>query len=273
MNKKWVNICYYLKRLLNDDNINDNDSNAYNVYKKIVKFCMNYLTIKSNNETLYHVYVNDWEINKYSDLNHFILMTIYKIINIDTTLNLSCENSTKNKHIYICPSNEDMESTINHMTQLNDIPTNKQGDFISYKILSYKRSYPLYDEIGSFNLERFNMSHSDYKKLHYYNWEYYASRSPIWMKRIKKHNGRVCNETKKILFENDSELEEFYELYGYDFDEQSLQIQELSLKKIEKISVVNWINSIYRSIYKPCELYKQDEDILNVFKEMQQLTF
>lgn len=271
MNKKWINICYYLKRILFHESIGDNtNSNAYNVYKEIVKFCVHDVKVGSSEnekETLYEMHMNDWNVNKYSDVNHFILKTIYNFICIESLNNI---NNT-NKRVYVCPQNEDIDFTINHMTRLTDIPTNKQGEKLSYKILSYKRSYPLYDEIGSFKLERFNVSHSEYKNLHYYNWEYYASRSPIWARRISKYNGKFCNETNRLLFENDSDLENFYELYGYEFDEQSLQVQELSLLEIKKISSINWIDSIYSSIHNSCKFYKEDNDILNMFKEIQHL--
>lgn len=261
--KKWINICYYLKRLLNK-----NDTDAYDIYKNIITFCSNVIIMnnKESNE-LNDVYDKNWECNKYSDLNHFILKTIYHFIN--ENINIDHNYYQKSKNIYVCPLKEDIELTIKHMTQFDEIPTNKEGDILTYKILSYKRSYPLYDEIGSFNLERFNITHSDYKKLHYYNWEYYASKSPIWKRRILKYNGKFCNETKKIIFENDPDLEEFYKLYGYDFDEQSLQIQNLSLLEIKKLLPINWIYRLYGDGLEKQD--KEDKDILDVFKEIQEL--
>lgn len=272
LKKRWINICYYLKRLLNGENMDISD-----VYKNITRFCIDQIATKDLKEkeskeickqTLYNVYIKTWQESKYSDLNHFILKTIYHFMNENINIVDNC-HKTSSKNIYVCPLKEDIELTIKHMTLLDDIPTNKEGEILTYKILSYKRSYPLYDEIGSFNLERFNMNHSDYKKLHYYNWEYYALKSPIWKRRILKYNGKFCNETKKIIFGNDSDLENFYELYGYDFDEQSLQIQDLSLLEIKKLPSINWIYSLYGDDY---DLENQDkEDILNVFKEIQEL--
>jgi hypothetical protein len=55
----------------------------------------------------------------------------------------------------------------------------------------------------------------------FYNWLYYASFSPIWNERISKHRGIVCHETKTVNFDD---LEEFYDIYGYEPDEQSANV-------------------------------------------------
>jgi hypothetical protein len=137
------------------------------------------------------------------------------------------------------------------------------------------------------------MTHLEYKTQHYYNWEYYASQMPIWKRRIEQFNGKVCKYSKKIIFENDDNLEQFYELYGYDFDEQSLQIQELSLLEIKKKDSMNWIYKLYGEQKQnkqdeqdeQCEQCEQcetskpsldmdisidciDKDILNIFQEI-----
>ena len=60
---------------------------------------------------------------------------------------------------------------------------------------------------------------------HLYNWLYYASFTPIWEKRIEEYNGIIDDEKKTVLF-SDENMEEFYELYGYDVDEQSKEVQD-----------------------------------------------
>jgi hypothetical protein len=96
---------------------------------------------------------------------------------------------------------------------------------------------------------------------------------PIWKRRIEQFNGKICKDSKKIEFENDEELEEFYAQYGYEFDEQSLQVQELSLLEIKKLSSVNWIYELYGEQEKDENSKTSfDKDILNVFQEIQGLT-
>jgi len=58
----------------------------------------------------------------------------------------------------------------------------------------------------------------------YYDWIYYASFSPIWLKRIKQFKGKRIHE--KIVFPDEDSEEAFYELYGYEPDEQPRDVQE-----------------------------------------------
>ena len=51
----------------------------------------------------------------------------------------------------------------------------------------------------------------------FYNWVYYASFSPIWEERILKSGGTICHDSKTVEF---SDPDEFYDIYGYEPDEQ-----------------------------------------------------
>lgn len=57
------------------------------------------------------------------------------------------------------------------------------------------------------------------------NWLFYASRTPVWENRILKYKGIIDNEKKMVHFENDDLLEEFFEKYGFEPDEQTIEIQ------------------------------------------------
>lgn len=59
-----------------------------------------------------------------------------------------------------------------------------------------------------------------------YNWLFYASHSPIWKTRVLEHNGIIDTEKKMITFSNDDDLENFYDKYGFEPDEQSEVIQK-----------------------------------------------
>jgi len=65
------------------------------------------------------------------------------------------------------------------------------------------------------------------------HWVYCASFSPIWMKRIQDHNGTMDCVSKTVIFEDDDDLENFFELYGYEPDEQSVQIQRRLMHVIQ----------------------------------------
>ena len=83
-----------------------------------------------------------------------------------------------------------------------------------------------------------------------YHWEYFAYKSPIWKKRFDKYNINVNDEKQTIEFKNEDELEEFYENYGFDPDEQKLDVQEKSIKKIKNKKLSDWLNSIFKKKIK-----------------------
>ena len=60
----------------------------------------------------------------------------------------------------------------------------------------------------------------------FHHWEYYAYRSPIWKERIERYKGYPDHKKKMILFLNDMYKREFYDKYGYEPDEQPLEVQK-----------------------------------------------
>jgi hypothetical protein len=57
------------------------------------------------------------------------------------------------------------------------------------------------------------------------HWVYFASFSPLWMARILKYKGTIDHAKQTVIFQHDNDLENFFELYGYEPDEQSVIIQ------------------------------------------------
>ena len=66
----------------------------------------------------------------------------------------------------------------------------------------------------------------------YENWLYEASLSPIWQKRIEKHGGTICHESKTVTFEDDEREVQFYNWHNFEPDEQPLSVQENWFKTI-----------------------------------------
>lgn len=274
-NTKWVNICYYLKHILKKSN------NHYYCYTYINNFCIKYFKKYDNDIIKY----NNYYFNHQS--YHAILTNIYKFTNLINIYDISKINFNNNNTNYLSPNIKHIQFIINHMNKYNDIPTNKDGETLTYKILSYKRLYYLYDIIGSFKLQRFNIDFNTYKKLHYYNWEYHASMTNIWKNRINKFNGKISNIDKKITFENHDDHDKFYNMYDYEFDEQPQIVQNLSLRNIIKLHPCDWINNIINKNYNidiinynieninyiNTKFNNQDKnDIINTFKEINLLT-
>lgn len=59
----------------------------------------------------------------------------------------------------------------------------------------------------------------------YDNWLYSASKSPIWERRITRHKGTIDTVNKTVYFENVDNEEAFFNMYNYEPDEQTIQIQ------------------------------------------------
>jgi hypothetical protein len=123
----------------------------------------------------------------------------------------------------------------------------------AYKTLRKKRLYGINDNIGAFPLNRFNEEtdvvltwdssfnkyiSDDVDKIvsaYLYNWEYYAKNTPFWSNVFKTYN--VTFKKKDIVFPNDNLLEQFYDKYGFEPDEQSLCTQQKSLKPVDKTTI------------------------------------
>ncbi len=108
-----------------------------------------------------------------------------------------------------------------------------------YKTLALRRKYGISSNIGCFKLARDGV---DLNNEFWYHWEYYAYRCPLWKSRFDKYKINVDDEKKEIVFEDEDEYEEFYELYGYEPDEQSKETQEKSTKVLKKRKLNEWLS-------------------------------
>ena len=125
-----------------------------------------------------------------------------------------------------------------------------------YQTLLHKRSYTISDSIGCFQLARFHTSCPQMKKLLGFHWEWFASFSPLWRKRFNKYNAKRDRKTKKMLFNNDDNLEEFSEKYDYEPDEQSNEVQGKSILDIQKRTPREWIKDIFEVDYDRDKLFE-----------------
>jgi hypothetical protein len=93
----------------------------------------------------------------------------------------------------------------------------------------------------------------DIRKCYWYHWEYYAYNSPIWKNRFDKYDIIIDDENKKIVFNDDDEIESFYEQYGYEPDEQSCETQNKLFGFLPKNNWNKWFQEIFQdnhSIYE-----------------------
>ena len=94
-------------------------------------------------------------------------------------------------------------------------------------------------------------------------WLYQASFSPLWFDRIKSHRGYVDYTKQTIEFVDEDLQQSFYTKYGYEPDEQPINVKEKSIMAIEKVN--NW--TTFYNTYNQNNLFKMDEDELEELNE------
>lgn len=85
--------------------------------------------------------------------------------------------------------------------------------------------FPIHKEIAYI----FGTSVKNFTDCYRYHWEYYAYRCPLWKERILRFGGVVNHARRTVEFPDDDLGEEFYTLFGYEPDEQSLETQQKSI--------------------------------------------
>ncbi len=112
------------------------------------------------------------------------------------------------------------------------------ANLVPRKILPLAKMYAIdsYNYLSLFDLKR---ETQDIKTAYYYDWLYYASYSPLWRTRILKHNGVIDQKNRKVEFDDD-DIDEFYDNYGYEPDEQSTEVENKTIQDI--IKERNWLS-------------------------------
>ena len=130
----------------------------------------------------------------------------------------------KNLYVHIEPEEVVLYETISYGVPRKILPLAKIYAIDSYNYLSL------------FDLKR---ETQDIKTAYYYDWLYYASYSPLWKSRILKHKGVIDQKNHKVEFDDD-DIDEFYDNYGYEPDEQSKEVENKTIQDIR--SERNWLS-------------------------------
>jgi len=161
------------------------------------------------------------------DLSNFVeLYFKYNVIDNKDT-------SKKTKRLRLIMSDKDIE---NYKTIIH-----KQG--LGWKVLPQVCRYKVHREVSTL----YKTTYIDFINEFHYHWLYYASFSPIWKGRLSKYNYRICDETKSVVMNDDNE-DEFYSLYSYTPDEQSLEMQNQILgNDIAQFTIEDFCDKYIRS--------------------------
>jgi hypothetical protein len=151
----------------------------------------------------------------------------------------------------------DMEDIVIYETILNGEVTT----FRPYKILPMACICGTNDlnYLGVFKLKREIYKELGVKNEYDYHWEYYAYSCPVWKTRMEEFQGFLNHETKRLEFPNDDLLEEFYDQYAYEPDEQKLCTKE---KNIPTITFEKTCKDFY-NLHRKEGLYIVDENYLD----------
>jgi hypothetical protein len=166
----------------------------------------------------------------------------------------------KNLFVHTDPTEIVMYETI-----LTDLTP--QGNTSKYPLLPVLQARNILPQAAIYSIDRYNYlslfkskrATCNIVNAYNYNWEYYASFSPLWERRIKKCNGVIDHNAKSIIFEDEDDMEKFYLHYGLDTEEQPTRIQEKSIKPIVKEQT--WVG--FYNKHKQTGIVDIDSEYLN----------
>ena len=131
------------------------------------------------------------------------------------------------------------------------IPLNKYGSEQVYNTLKYKRYYGTIRFMLGFTLGRNGLGER-LRDEALGRWQHYVWNTPCWRERLCKFG-----VDENIEFENDDILEEFYDRFGYEPDEQPIEIQQQSIGALED----DWYKTVFCE--EPC--IKFNDGVLFVY--------
>lgn len=213
-------------------------------------------------ETCLNIFEQKYKLTKSKKvfLKEFLLASN---LNIDSKLILLSKimtlfsyknNLKKGKSMYV---SIDLNEIVQYETLLVD------SQIKHYNVLKHSCMCGIDDlkHLSLFKLKRNNYDIKDIKNKYYFNWQYHASFSPLWSQRIREYKGYPDFICQKILFIDEDLEEKFYNNYGYEPDEQSIETQNKSIMKIEK--EYNW--TLFYERYKNNGIVKIYEEELEEF--------
>jgi len=237
-------ICYYIKELLNE---NDTDIEAI--------------------KTVILDFVKLFSRIQYSSSLHYVLAIICRLQTPVSSLN--------NCNIFVKPTDVDIEFVTK--VEKEPIPLiHKRGFTLeqTYNTLGFKRYFKICETIGSFQLARWarwdNLCYPDFLKMNWFHWEYYAANGcPLWRERLEKCHGTLDHIKQTIIFprddinDSDTDKEQFYNLYAYEFDEQPKEIQRMSHCDLKKNTWKEWYFDIFPQ--QPITIVELKDDMIFIY--------
>jgi hypothetical protein len=125
-----------------------------------------------------------------------------------------------------------------------------------------KNVYSCCGGIDQFNcLSLFKLTRTKYPQIdavYRENWLYHASFAPVWSQRIRQFRGYVDYTKHKVVFTDDDLMEEFYQLYGLEPDEQPKEVRDKSIGKIVAKYCWKWFIEKYKGCNHLLDIYEEE---------------
>lgn len=143
------------------------------------------------------------DIMPYADARVIFGIMVYNLAN----------RRDKDRKFYVLLKDDDIQ-------KYNQIETSEEMP--PYKVLKTAAKY----QIRPTNRQ---ISKAELLDIYHDKWLYYAAYCPLWKARLDLYNGTKNHITKHIDFDSDENLEAFFEEYGYEPDEQTIDVQKQSV--------------------------------------------
>jgi len=219
----WKNVCMLIKKMKQ----NKNDDEFYKIYREIL------LISNQNEEKIEKM----WK-NKGNGENYHFLLAVFAILSLDASI-------VKKKKIKVL-LNKNEKQLIDAYLDMN-ISLDKYGNKQIYNTLPIKRLYKIHHKYGRcFNTVRNSIKYNEFihENLHY--WEFHTKDTPFWENLYKKYKCTFDLKERIPKFKNENMLEEFYEKYNYELDEQKKSVQNISLDVYnDDVVYTDWLDSLY----------------------------
>jgi hypothetical protein len=198
----------------------------------------------------------------------------YKFLNMNMSMNMSVTDS---KLILLVQVLKQILINEKRLRDCNFIRLDHSVEDVNinnYKTIDNVKGYKTLEKANLIPIDKhqimslFKLSRNKYniREMYLKNWLYYASFSPIWSKRIRQFGGIVNHNDIRVDFKeepNDDLMQEFYERYGLEPDEQTKDIQEKSIMSFNVTT--NWTQLYVK--FKKNGLNEDYDDELAEFDE------
>ena len=191
---------------------------------------------------------------------HPAIVLMSRIMHYYADLNKNKNNIKMGKNLYLVVEPEEMNAykTIEANASLS---SNK----ILQKAVIYSPIDHGYNYAGLFRIDytRAPTILDDYRS----NWLYCAAKNtPIWQERLAEYGGQIDEETQQIRWGDDDGEELFYEAYGYDPEEQPVELLCRNIPPVEPSKNITWRAFYNKHADSRPRLYTPHPDILEALE-------